>query len=88
MGKENKQKNNFGKVSNKPIGNVSDNQIHLILDISTRTLFDWRVSGDTFRSGLYWSLKTMTKEELIAFKEKGEELRQDVENGVSVEVAR
>lgn len=63
-----------GKGS-KPIkGNISDNQIHLILGIPKQTLTDWRDSS-SYRSGLYWLLKSMTKKELLEYKEKSKEFK-------------
>jgi len=55
-----------GKKStgSKPIkGNISDNQIHLILNIPKSTLRDWKDSYG-YRRNLYWLLKTMSKEQL------------------------
>lgn len=60
-------------TGSKPVtGNVSDNQIHIILEIPKRTLLDWKES-EGYRRGLYWFLKSMTKQELLAFKEKSKE---------------
>ena len=54
----------------KPIqGNISDNQLHLILNIPKQTLIDWKKS-DSYRKDLYWFLKTMTKEEIEEHKTK------------------
>ena len=60
-------------TGSKPIqGNISDNQIHIILDIPKQTLTDWKKSSN-YRSGLYWFLKSMTKQELQEFKDKSKE---------------
>jgi hypothetical protein len=56
-----------GKGSRPIKGNVSDNQIHLILDIPKSTLTDWK-NSDTYKKQLYWFLKSMTKEELSQYK--------------------
>lgn len=61
-----------GTGSKPSTGNISDNQIHLILGIPKRTLQDWKES-ETYRTGLYWFLKSMTKQELLDFKEKSKE---------------
>jgi len=61
-----------GKGS-KPIqGNISDNQLHIILEIPKQTLTDWKKS-DSYRNSLYWLLKSITKQELLEFKEKSKE---------------
>lgn len=58
-----------GKGS-KPIkGNISDNQIHLILGIPKQTLTDWK-NSDNYRKDLYWLLKSITKKELHNLKEE------------------
>lgn len=60
-------------TGSKPIkGNISDNQIRLIIGIPKQTLTDWKNSNN-YRKDLYWLLKSMTKKELIAFKEKSKE---------------
>lgn len=57
----------------KPVkGNISDNQIHIILKIPKTTLKDWKKSNG-YKCGLYWFLKSMTKEELLDMKEKSKE---------------
>lgn len=57
-------------TGSKPIkGNVSDNQIYILLGIPKQTLTDWK-NSDSYRKQLYWFLKTMTKQELIEYKEK------------------
>lgn len=66
-------KKNFKGKGSKPItGNISDNQIHLILEIPKTTLRDWK-NSDGYRKKLYWLLKSMKKEELVAYKEKSQE---------------
>jgi len=62
-----------GKGS-KPIkGNISDNQLHIILEIPKQTLTDWKES-DSYRNSLYWLLKSMTKQELLDYKEKSKKI--------------
>ena len=58
-------------TGSKPIqGNISNNQIHIIL--AKQTLTDWKNSSN-YRAGLYWLLKSITKQELLEFKEKSKE---------------
>ena len=60
-------------TGSKPIqGNISNNQLHIILEIPKQTLTDWKNSNN-YRAGLYWLLKSMTKQELLEFKEKSKE---------------
>lgn len=61
-----------GTGSKPSTGNISDNQVHLILGIPIKTLSDWKVS-DNYRKNLYWFLKSMTKKELLEYKEKSKE---------------
>ena len=54
----------------KPVqGNISDNQLHLILNIPKQTLIDWKKSN-SYRKDLYWFLKSMSKEDIEEFKTK------------------
>jgi len=58
-----------GKGS-KPIqGNISDNQLHLILGVPKQTLADWK-NSNSYRKNLYWFLKSMSKEEIEDYKTK------------------
>ncbi len=61
-----------GKGSYKRKGNISDRQIHLIVGVPLSTLTDWKGS-DNYRKTLYWTLKSMTKVELLEFKEISKE---------------
>jgi len=58
-----------GKGSKPVQGNISDNQLHLILNIPKQTLIDWKKS-DSYRKELYWFLKSMSKEDIEGFKTK------------------
>ena len=54
----------------KPVqGNISDNQLHLILGVPKQTLIDWKKSN-SYRKDLYWFLKSMSKEDIEEFKTK------------------
>lgn len=68
MAKSNLKK---GTGSKPQTGNVSDNQIHIILGIPKQTLTDWKNSNN-YRRDLYWFLKSMTKKELLEYKEMSE----------------
>jgi len=60
-------------TGSKPVkGNISDNQLSLLLNIPKSTLYEWKRSV-SFRKKLYWVLKSMTKDELIDFKNKSKE---------------
>ena len=63
--------NKFGSgKGSKPIqGNISDNQLHLILGVPKQTLIDWKKSNN-YRKDLYWFLKSMTKQEIEEYKIK------------------
>ena len=58
-----------GKGSKPVQGNISDNQLHLILNIPKQTLIDWKKSN-SYRKDLYWFLKSMSKEDIEEFKTK------------------
>jgi hypothetical protein len=62
----------LGKGSKPSTGNISDNQIHIILDIPKSTLSDWK-NSNSYKAGLYWFLKSMTKQEILDYKEKSKE---------------
>lgn len=57
------------------IGKIADNQLDIILDIPGATLRNWR-SADNHKATMYWTLKAITKDELLEYKKDG------VENGV------
>jgi len=59
----------FGKGSSPIKGNISDNQLHLILNIPKQTLSDWK-NSNSYRRKLYWLLKSMTKQEVEEYKTK------------------
>ena len=60
-----------GTGSKPTKGNISDNQLSLILNIPKSTLRDWKKSN-SFRKELYWTLKAIKKEELMNFKKESE----------------
>jgi len=65
----NLKRKGFGEGSKPSTGNISDNQIHLILNIPKRTLTDWKKSNN-YRRGLYWLLKSLKKDELLKYQKK------------------
>ena len=68
---------NLKGTGSKPVkGNISDNQIHLILGIPKQTLRDW-CESETYRRDLYWFLKSLNKEELKEFSEKSKVLKKN-----------
>lgn len=54
----------------KPVqGNISDNQLNIIVGIPKSTLADWKNSYG-YRRDLYWILKSLSKKELLELKDK------------------
>jgi hypothetical protein len=72
------------KGSTKRKGNISDAKIHEICGIPLSTMRSWKSKKNDWRFHLYWMLSAMTKDELIALKEKADGLIKKEENENSV----
>jgi len=57
-------------------GNISDNQLTVLLDIPQSTLRDWK-KADNYKNHLYWFLKSIHKEEILNFIEISQSFKQN-----------
>jgi len=63
-----------GKGSKPSTGNISDAELARVTTIPKQTLITWsKTDSSNWRYQHYWFLKSMTKEELLNYKEKSKE---------------